>query len=170
MTTRPTTRTLALILTALALLTLLITASGRGAQDDAQPRQPRFERRTPALHFDAYDVYIDTGAEELGAYQVELQAFEGVVRLTGVEGGDHAAFRAQPFYDPEALLTGRVIIGDFSVEPSLPVGLNRVATIRVQAGGPGEVEWSTSGLVAGDREGDPIEADVVVRRREEHRR
>ena len=56
---------------------------------------------TPA-RFTTVDIIVDAGAESLAAYQIEITA-RGDAKIVGVEGGDHAAFKAPPHYDPAAL-------------------------------------------------------------------
>jgi hypothetical protein len=60
-----------------------------------------------------------------------------LVKIVGIEGGEHRAFREPPFYDPKAMQEERVIIAAFSTEKpeNLPTGKTRVATIHLQTTG-----------------------------------
>jgi len=84
--------------------------------------------------FCAVDIYLDSGSTPLAAYQVEFAATNGAAKIVGIEGGDHAAFREAPFYDPKALQRERVIIAAFSTAAAenLPTGKTRVATVHLQ--------------------------------------
>jgi hypothetical protein len=98
----------------------------------------------PAARFMAVDVFVDSGAMPLAAWQVEVKLSDGT-KLAGVEGGDSAgAFAAAPTYDPAALMNERVIIAAFSLEDGakLPTGRVRVARLHVQlpAGSGGDAE------------------------------
>jgi hypothetical protein len=88
--------------------------------------------------FRPVNVYIDSGSESLAAYQIEIKAGNGApcAEIVGVEGGEHPAFRAAPYYDPAALHGGRIIIGALSTETNLPRGKARVAVLHVRETGP----------------------------------
>ena len=68
--------------------------------------------------FGAVDIYVDSGSTPLAAYQLEFAATNGVAKIVGIEGGEHAAFRQPPFYDPKAIQHERVIIASFSTAPA----------------------------------------------------
>jgi hypothetical protein len=94
----------------------------------------RTEGAGAAMRFAALDVVIDAGKGELGCYQVEVNALEGV-KVVGIEGGD-GIFGVPPFYDPEALVDGeRIVVASFSTEApgQLPRGRVRVARVHVTA-------------------------------------
>ena len=55
------------------------------------------------VRFAPVDVYLDSGSRPLAAYQFELKVTQGKVKIVGVEGGEHEAFREAPYYDPAAL-------------------------------------------------------------------
>ena len=67
------------------------------AQDDRGPDT------LTAPRFGHVDVFIDSAAEPLAAYHCEITATAGDVTLVGIEGGEHAAFKEPPYYDPKAL-------------------------------------------------------------------
>jgi hypothetical protein len=105
---------------------MALTAATR-AQDD----QP-----TNSLRFRAVDIFVDSGTKPLAAYQLEFTAPAGA-KIVGIEGGEHAAFKEAPFYDPKAIQHERVVIGAFSTNAAdkLPTGKTRVATIHLQTTG-----------------------------------
>lgn len=88
---------------------------------------------TNTIRFHAVDVFVNSTNKPLAAYQLEFTASPGV-KIVGIEGGEHAAFKEAPFYDLKAMQHERVIIGAFSTAKAdkLPVGKTRVATIHLQ--------------------------------------
>jgi hypothetical protein len=110
-----------------------ILVLGLAAQSFAQ--QPADEEGRPG--FRAIDIYLDPQGAPLAAYQLEFAGTNGVAKIVGIEGGETAAFREPPFYDPKAMQQDRVIIAAFSTNPStqLPSGKTRVATIHFQTSG-----------------------------------
>jgi len=61
------------------------------------------EPSTQSVRFATVDIRIDPKNHPLAAYQLEVTADSPNVKLAGVEGGEHAAFREPPYYDPAAL-------------------------------------------------------------------
>ncbi len=110
------------------------------------------------VRFQAVHVSVDTGAEPLAAYQLDLRATTGNVRIVGIEGGEHAAFADPPYYDPIAIQGDRVIIGAFSTARagSLPVGRTRIATIHVRVTGDRHPEYEAELSVAATADGGAI--------------
>ena len=82
--------------------------------------------------FCAVDIYVDSKASLLAAYQLEFSVTNGVAKIVGIEGGEHPAFHEPPFYDPKAMQHERVILAAFSTGNELPSGKTRVATIHLQ--------------------------------------
>lgn len=113
-----------------------------------------------AVRFRAVDVFVDSGATPLAAYQLEFAATNGNARIVGIEGGEHPAFAQPPFYDPKAMQHERIIIAAFSTEPAdkLPRGKTRVATIHVQTSGSAELKPEISLRAAAGVEGKRITA------------
>ena len=54
------------------------------------------EGEAPAPRFAVVDVYIDAANAALAAYQVEILTTQGTVKIVGIEGGEHAAFKEPP--------------------------------------------------------------------------
>jgi len=109
------------------------------------------------VRFEVVDIFVDSGLVPLAAYQVEVRATAGDVKLVGVEGGAHAAFAAAPFYDPAALHAGRmrerIVIAAFSTAGELPTGRTRVARLHVRVSGAAaySVKLETAGGVDGHK-------------------
>lgn len=145
---------LVLFLGAVALFALSPTAWGQsGTGAEATRDQVRFV---------AVDVYLDSGDVPLAAYQFELTARGGDVKIVGVEGGEHAAFAGPPYYDPKALTQDRIIIAAFSTAENLPSGKTRVARVHLRISGEPPPVFDVQLIVAADGEGQSIEATCDV--------
>jgi hypothetical protein len=127
--------------------------------DDGQSTRPATTR--PAIRFEAIDVYIDSAHQPLAAYQFELLADAANVKIVGVEGGAHAAFREPPYYDPAALSRNRIIIAAFNTGHDLPKGKTRVARLHLQVTGPAP-QYQTKLDTAATTEGKEIPATASV--------
>jgi hypothetical protein len=112
----------------LVLLTLGSLALAGFAQESTPKPEP--------VRFRAVDIFVDSTNRPLAAYQLEFAAPAGA-KIVGIEGGEHAAFKEAPFYDPKAMQHECVIIGAFSTAAAdkLPTGKTRVATIHLQTTG-----------------------------------
>ena len=64
----------------------------------------------PKVRFAPLHIYLDSGNSSLAAYQFELKAAAGQIKIVGVEGGQHEAFKEAPYYDKAALLNKERII------------------------------------------------------------
>lgn len=84
----------------------------------------------------------------------------------GVEGGDHPAFKAPPYYDPRALTQDRIIIAAFGTAENLPTGKTRVARIHVRISGEPRPDFGVQLIVAADQAGDRIRTSTTVSVRE----
>jgi hypothetical protein len=108
------------------------------------------------------DIYIDSGPARLAAYQIELNDPTGRMKIIGVEGGEPAAFKAPPYYDPAALEHGRIILAAFSTGRDLPAGKVRVARLRVAVSGRREPGCVWQLCAAGTADGNRIPAQVLI--------
>lgn len=157
-----------------AALRILMPAS------EADPAsRPAAELKT---RFAPVHVYLDSGSRLLAAYQFELvcsvpvrayssgednasrRHYEPRIKIVGVEGGEHPAFREAPYYDPAALMNDRIIIAAFNTGTDLPQGRTRVATIHLQILGDAEPEYEVKFVTAGDAEGREISAQLDLER------
>ena len=135
------------------LLALLCLALPTLAQEGAEEAE--------GVRFAAVDVYVDSGRRPLAAYQFELEATAGDVKIVGIEGGEHAAFSEPPYYDPAALTRQRVIIAAFNTGEDLPTGRTRVARVHVRVAGPTEPEYSVQLEAAASPDGKRIDATAT---------
>ncbi|MCZ6655433.1 MAG: hypothetical protein O7D91_20690 [Planctomycetota bacterium] len=136
----------------LLLTALLATAAFAQRGDDAPA----------AVRFEFIDVYVDSGAAPLAAYQFELTDAAGSIKIVGIEGGEHEAFATPPYYDPKALKNNRIIIAAFSTADALPTGKTRVATIHVQVEVDVIPEIAINLEAAGDVQGKELDAVVSL--------
>lgn len=110
--------------------------------------------------FGAVDIYVDSGSTPLAAYQLEFAATNGLAKIVGIEGGEPAAFREPPFYDPKAMQRERVILASFSTAAAaeLPTGKTRVATVHYQTTDSQPPRFELKLQTAGDAQGTRISA------------
>ena len=129
------------------------------AQASAGPQAP--------TRFRVVDIYLDSNHTPLAAYQLEFSITNGFAKIVGIEGGDHAAFRDPPFYDPKAIQHERVIIAAFNTAPQdgLPSGKTRVAAIHLQIVGSRQPEFTLKLQTAGDAAGHKIAAEASFEER-----
>jgi hypothetical protein len=118
------------------------------------------------VRFAPLQVTIDPAGQPMAAYQFELKAVRGQVRIVGIEGGEHPAFSAAPFYDPAALAQDRIIIAAYNTGDNLPSTKSRVATIHLQILGEVEPEYEIQLMVASNLEGDKIQATIACEKGE----
>ncbi len=117
-----------------------------------------------AVRFSPLYIYLDSGSQSLGAYQFELKATSGRIKIVGVEGGQHSAFTEAPYYDPAAL--ERIIVAAFSTQPDLPKGKTRIATLHLQIIGDAEPEYELKLIVSADADGKEIPAEITFEKGE----
>jgi hypothetical protein len=137
----------------------LALGQGGGAPAEAQSSPTRFQ---------AYDLLIDPKGKPLAAYQIEIAAEKGQVKIAGIEGGEHPAFRHPPAYDPKAMQQDHVMLAALSTEPpdKLPSGKTRVAVLHVMiTGDPPEfaVKCRAAGSAAAEKIA--VETTLVERKR-----
>ncbi|MDQ7780367.1 MAG: hypothetical protein RDV41_11785 [Planctomycetota bacterium] len=148
------------ILAILFLGTLLATVAGL-ADERQEPQQP--PDGTP--RFEAWDLRIDAGANRLAAYQVELSYPPDRVKIVGLEGGETAAFKNAPYYDPAGMEGGRIIIAAFATDDdAAPAGKTRVARVHVQVTGGTEPGLQTKVVVAAQPGGAQIGVETELTR------
>ncbi len=119
----------------LATATLSVRHAARA--QDAGTAKPETGAATGASPFRVLDVYVDSGASPLAAYQFEFDTSQknaGGLKLVGIEGGESTAFKEPPRYDPRALTlpAPRVIVAAFNTGKDLPTGKTRVARLMVR--------------------------------------
>lgn len=160
------------ILATLLLFALLVAAGfasrsravdgdGNAAPTTAPATAPAADAGGPG-RFAAVNVFVDPGDKPLAAYQFELTARTGSPKLVGLEGGDHAAFKQPPYYDPRALLTDKVIVAAFSTAADLPRNKTRVATLMVRVPGSADPTYDARLTAAATADGARIDARLTV--------
>jgi hypothetical protein len=119
------------------------------------------------VRFQAVDIYVDSKAQPLAAYQLEFSAPKGRVKIAGIEGGEHPAFNVPPFYDPKAMQQERVIIAAFNTAApaNLPKGRTRVATIHVQITGEEPPQYAVTPQAAASAEGKRLSVEATIQER-----
>jgi len=118
----------------------------------------------PKVRFAPLHVYLDSGNRPLAAYQFELKAASGQIKIVGVEGGHHKAFKEAPYYDPAALANDRIIIAAFNTSRNLPKGRTRIATVHLQIIGDAEPDYELKLTVAADADGKELPAKIGFER------
>jgi hypothetical protein len=116
----------------------------------------------PKVRFAPLHIYLDSGSRPLAAFQFELKAAAGQIKIVGVEGGQHAAFKEAPYYDKAALYkSNRIIIAAFNTGRELPKGRTRIATIHLQIIGDAEPDYELKLTVAADANAKEIPAAKI---------
>lgn len=134
----------------------------------AQPSQRDYPTEQPRVRFIPLHVYLDSGGSALAAFQFELEATAGQVKIVGVEGGQHEAFsKTPPYYDPAALANNRIIIAAFSTQRDLPKGRTRIATLHLQILGDVEPRYELKLIVAAGADGKEIPAKISFEKGEQ---
>ncbi len=127
----------------------------------AQQPERDYPAEQPKTRFAPLHVYLDSGGKALAAFQFELKATAGQVKIVGVEGGSHEAFsKTPPYYDPAALASDRIIIAAFSTQKDLPKGRTRIATLHLQILGDVQPQYELKLVVAADADGREIPAKI----------
>jgi len=151
---------------AISIFAMLAAAEAmRAAQSQPQESSDAHRESGPAIRFATVSVMLDPEGAPLAAYQVEVKATRGDVKIVGIEGGEHAAYGEPPYYDPAAMRQERVIIGAFSTAAaaSLPATATRIATIHLQITGDVEPTFATDLMAAATTGGKPIKATIQLK-------
>src|SRR4030043_482331 len=127
----------------------------------AQQSEQEYSTGRPGVRFAPLHIYIDSGNSSLAAYQFEMKAAAGQIKIVGVEGCQHKAFKEAPYYDPAALAKDRIIIAAFSTAGNLPKGRTRIATIHLQIIGDAEPQYELKLIVAADADAKEIPAEIT---------
>lgn len=134
-------------------ISIIVPVLARQVEQDISIVQPK-------VRFAPLYIYLDSGNKSLAAYQFELKAAAGQIKIVGVEGGQHEAFEEAPYYDPAALANDRIIIAAFDIGSELPKGRTRIATIHLQIIGDAEPDYELKLIVAGDADANEITAKI----------
>ncbi len=147
---------MAIILTSIFLI---VPVLARHSEQEIPTTQPKV--RFAPLH-----IYLDSGNKLLAAYQFKLKAAAGQIKIVGVEGGQHKAFKEAPYYDPAALANDRIIIAAFNTGRELPKGRTRIATIHLQIISDAEPDYELKLTVAADADAKEIPAKITFEKGE----
>jgi len=150
------------------------------------PQVVRASKVIPAkVRFAPVHVYLDPAGKPLAAYQFELVCatpiktfppdensasrlrYEPQVKIVGVEGGEHPAFKEAPYYDPAALMNDRIIIAAFNTGSDLPTTRTRIATIHLQITGDAEPKYALSLTTAADANGENLPVEITLEKGEQ---
>lgn len=125
------------------------------------------QENNAATHFSTVEVFVDSGNQPLGAYQVSFTATSGDVKIVGIEGGEHSAFKEAPHYDPKAIQHERAILAAFNTASAdnLPKGRTRVATVHVQITGAMTPVYAVKLEAAANHEGSRVTGQTSFRER-----
>jgi hypothetical protein len=86
--------------------------------------------------FVAADVFVDSGREQMVAYQVEVSYDRARVKVLGLEGGEPRGFKGAPHYDPAGMTGGRIVIAAFTTDDAgAPRGRSRIARLHLHVRG-----------------------------------
>ena len=144
------------------LLAPALAAAVLFAQAQPEPPASSPAPTAPGVGFGHVDVYLDSGSAPLAAYQVQVTTSAGDVTLVGIEGGEHAAFKEPPYYDPAALGQKRVVLGAFNTGADLPRGRTRVARLMVRVAGDIRPAYVAKVDVATSADAKPMKATISV--------
>jgi hypothetical protein len=151
-------RTIVIILITISLIVPVLARGG-----DEYETISRQKVRFASLH-----IYLDSENHALAAYQFELKATAGQIKIVGIENGEHPAFKEEPpYYDPAAMANDRIIIAAFSTGKDLPKGRTRIASIQLQIIGDVEPEYALKLTIVGDADGNEIPAKITYEKGEQ---
>jgi hypothetical protein len=152
---------------AIAAIFIMVLGCAWIAHAAAPARGQESKPATGGGSFVPVEVYVDSGASELGSYQVEVAAKNATI--VGLEGGAPKAFADAPYYDPAALMGNRIVVAFFSTDDNLPRGLTRVARLHMMLTGPGALgadglpEMTSKLVVATDGQGKTVNAKLMLK-------
>ena len=143
-----------------------------------KPAPDRKVLPTGKARFVPVHIYLDPGGRPLAAYQFELvcsvpvtaypsgednasrRPYEPQVKIVGVEGGEHPAFKDAPYYDPAALMNDRIIIAAFNTGRDLPTTCTRIATIHLQIPTDAEPQYELKLVTAAAANGEKLAVEI----------
>jgi len=151
------------------------------------PQVVRASKPLPArVRFAPVHVYLDPAGKPLAAYQFALvcsvpvrayspadgednasrRHYERQIKIVGVEGGEHPAFKEAPYYDPAALMNERIIIAAFNTGSDLPTTRTRIATVHLQITGDVEPKYELSLTTAAGANGENLPVEITLEKGE----
>ena len=145
----------------ITLITFCIVVAGLVQQ--SEQKEPLAQ---PRVRFAPLHIFLDSGNQGLAAFQFELKAVTGQIKIVGVEGGEHPVFKKPPYYDPAALANDRIIIAAFSTSHDLPTGRSRITTIHLQIIGDTQPKYELDLIVVANADGEKIPAKITFEKGE----
>ena len=138
--------------------------SSRPGEDEAPRLQGTPITAQNDVRFISVDLFIDTKDQPLAVYQLEFSATKDLVKIVGLEGSSHEAFREAPHFDPSALQQERIILAAFNTAAAdkLPRGKTRIATIHLQVTGENDPVSRVKSSIIATIDGKPIEAALTA--------
>lgn len=124
--------------------------------------------QAPTSEFAVFDIYLDSGAEPVAAYQLKISDERAAVKILSVEGGEHSAFSDPPKFDAKAIQRDVIKIAAFSLNgrAQLPTGRTRIASLHVEIGPGLTPEWIATVQAAAGPGGAKISTQVTLSKRE----
>jgi hypothetical protein len=125
------------------------------------------QEASTVVRFSTVEVFVDSGAQPMAAYQLTFTATSGDVKIVGIEGGEHPAFKEAPHYDPKAIQHERAILAAFNTASAdnLPKGRTRVATVHVQIAGATSPAYAVKLEAAANHEGSRVAGQTSFQER-----
>jgi hypothetical protein len=117
--------------------------------------------------FTTVQIFVDSGDSPLAAYQLIFKDMCRSVRIVGIEGGEHAAFKTPPYYDAKAMQQDRVILAAFNTGDALPTGKTRVAVVHLQKKIGAEPDYRFELQAAASVNGKEIPVKIQVQERDD---
>jgi len=145
----------------ITLITFCIVIAGLAQQ--SEQKEPLTQ---PRVRFAPLHIFLDSGNQGLAAFQFELKAVTGQIKIVGVEGGEHPVFKKPPYYDPAALANDRIIIAAFSTSYDLPTGRSRITTIHLQIIGDTQPKYELDLIVVANADGEKVPAKITFEKGE----
>ena len=108
------------------------------------------------------DVFIDSQAVPLAAWQVELRGVSPDLKIMHVSGGDAGVWQPTPYFDPAGLHGRRIILAAFTTADDPPSGKQRVARLRVSVPDSANPKIATRLHIAAAADGRAIPATVIL--------
>jgi hypothetical protein len=134
-----------------------------GAASVAGEAEPAPNAETAGSPFRPLEVYVDSGKQQLVAYQIEISYDPKTVKVLSLEGGEPKAFKDAPHYDPAGMTQGKIVIAAFTTDHAkAPRGKNRLARLHLMVKGKATPKISAKLITAAKPGGKRIKAKVEL--------
>lgn len=153
---------IAAIVFSIVIVASFVTINKNAAPED-KDKAPEVDVNE-RIRFSHVKVFIDSKQWPLAAYQFDMSIKRGKVKFVGIAGGEHAAFKEPPYYDPKFMTGERAVIAAFSMHAKdrLPTGKTAVAFIQVQVTGLEQPLYEIKLDVAATTNGKKIPAEISI--------